>query len=554
MADGEFVLVPCVPPSPPSPAPPPRRGGGKDGEGTGRPSAPAHHPQPLPRRAGPKGEGSGAPLAPRARHTSGLRSAALPGPAGLLLQGRERGPPAGQQLRRAAQGPRVPAAGHRGAAASSRPALVSFRGTTTLSAKPAQPGGPFSAAAPQPPPGSPKALPRRGPTAPLAAPSAKPSRKQSPAAPHPSREGAAEARHSSPGKPPGPGARPEGSPSRGGAPPVLCPPARPGHGEEERGGNREEWDLRKFPDSCRARRAVPGPQAPASSSRSRSRRGLLTAEQAESSSPGAAFPRNGGIPPARQRLRPGRESRPGGERDGAQRDRRGAEGAGSEPPSPGTLQRGAGASDRRGPPVPGAQSSSSGPAGGYEHNKESGRAEPAAPRPSPLRAERAGKRRGEGHAEMTLCPKKGEERQIQAQVQDAGRSAALGSGSTTPAAGPAGSKAVPSDSSITPSITPVNQRGFSEFEVAGRVNNGEWRRLGRTDGRPGAPGRAAGPGPGRAAPPSPRPEAAPAGPGEPGPAPHRAGPSLAAAWSCPGETLLFVLRFSQKNPAVKARK
>lgn len=80
---------------------------------------------------------------------------------------------------------------------------------------------------------------------------------------------------------------------------------------------------------------------------------------------------------------------------------------------------------------------------------------------------------------------------MKAQVQNAGRSVALGIGSATPAAGSAGSEAVPSDSSITPSITPVNQRGFSEFEVAGRVNNGGWRRLGRTDGRRGAPGRAA---------------------------------------------------------------
>lgn len=102
---------------------------------------------------------------------------------------------------------------------------------------------------------------------------------------------------------------------------------------------------------------------------------------------------------------------------------------------------------------------------------------------------------------MILCPKKGEEKQIKAQVQNAGSSVALGTGSTTPGAGPAGSEAVPSDSSITPSITPVNQRGFSEFEVAGHVNNGEWRRLGRTDGRLGAPGRAGrrGAGPGSAA-------------------------------------------------------
>lgn len=77
------------------------------------------------------------------------------------------------------------------------------------------------------------------------------------------------------------------------------------------------------------------------------------------------FPGTGGFPPARQRLSAGRETRPGGERDGAQRDapgldRRGMEGAGSESLSPGTLQRGAGASDRRSPLVPGAERSSRG--------------------------------------------------------------------------------------------------------------------------------------------------------------------------------------------------
>lgn len=81
--------------------------------------------------------------------------------------------------------------------------------------------------------------------------------------------------------------------------------------------------------------------------------------------PAQLFPGTVGIPPARQRLSPGRETRPGGERDGAQWDapglhRRGVEGAGSESLSPGTLQRDAGASDRCSPLVPGAERSSRG--------------------------------------------------------------------------------------------------------------------------------------------------------------------------------------------------
>lgn len=149
---------------------------------------------------------------------------------------------------------------------------------------------------------------------------------------------------------------------------------------------------------------------------------------------------------------------------------------------------------------------------------------------------------------MILCPKKGEEKQIKAQVQNAGSSVALGTGSTTPGAGPAGSEAVPSDSSITPSITPVNQRGFSEFEVAGHVNNGEWRRLGRTWST--RPGRAAR---GRAgqrrlprAPKRPR-----AGTGSPSrPRAELADPWLLAG-GVVGEPHLLVLRFFQKNWQLK---
>lgn len=120
---------------------------------------------------------------------------------------------------------------------------------------------------------------------------------------------------------------------------------------------------------------------------------------------------------------------------------------------------------------------------------------------------------------------------MKAQVQNAGRSVALGIGNTTPAAGPAGSEAVPSDSSITPSISPVNQRGFSEFEVAGRVNNGGWRRFGRADGRLGAPGQAVRSGAGARQLRLPRALERPrAGTGEPNPGP--AGRSLAAGWRC----------------------
>lgn len=117
---------------------------------------------------------------------------------------------------------------------------------------------------------------------------------------------------------------------------------------------------------------------------------------------------------------------------------------------------------------------------------------------------------------------------MKAQVQNAGRSVALGIGNTTPAAGPAGSEAVPSDSSITPSISPVNQRGFSEFEVAGRVNNGGWRRLGRADGRLGAPGQAVRSGAGARQLRLPRALERPrAGTGEPNPGP-------APRWPIPG--------------------